>query len=77
MPNKTTRPRPPRGGSRASFMNRRAWHLELVTDEWLAEQSNRVVRLPRRRLSALRHHTPVQGTNDSLPQAGLSPLSPA
>ncbi len=75
MPDTTAGTGPRSGTPQAFLADRRARHLELVTDQWLAEQRGRLVRGPANRLRSLRLSAPRPGAERSLPRSG--PLRPA
>jgi hypothetical protein len=77
MPDQTVRLRGPRTrGRRVAVTDRGARHLELVTDQWLAELGQRRVVLPRSRRGALGRKKTLAGPGEPRSQAGSYPLRP-
>jgi hypothetical protein len=77
MPDQTANSRRPRRrGRRVPLTDRGARHLELVTDQWLAELGDRLVVLPRSRRGALGRRRTLRSAGDPRSQAGPSPLRP-
>jgi hypothetical protein len=77
MPDQTVNSRGPRThGRRVAVTDRGARHLELVTDEWLAELGDRRALLPRSRRSALGRRKTLGGPGEPTSQAGSPALRP-
>lgn len=75
MSSKTENPsRPRRGRWRIGSDERRARHLQLVTDEWLAELANQRTVLPFARRGPLARRRAPRAAED---QGGPAPLGPA
>ena len=77
MPDQTVSSRGPRRrGRRVAVTDRGARHLELVTDQWLAELGDRRAVLPRSRRGALGRRKTLGGPGEPTSPAGSSALRP-